>query len=90
MAITLRPEHEAAIGRAVESGAYSSADEVIERALDALRSSDDWLRINRDLINEKIERADAQLARGEGVPGEVARARLDARKAAWLEQQKRG
>jgi putative addiction module CopG family antidote len=89
MAITLRPEHERAITQAIQSGAYHSPDEVIEGALEVLRSEDQWLSRNKDAINRKIERATAQLDRGEGIPGEELRGRLDKRKAAWLAQQKR-
>src|ERR1039457_3741785 len=46
MAITLRPEHERAITQAIQSGAYHSPDEVIERALEVLRSEDQWLSRN--------------------------------------------
>jgi hypothetical protein len=40
MSITLRPEHEKAISQAIQSGAYQSSDQVIERALELLRSED--------------------------------------------------
>jgi antitoxin ParD1/3/4 len=89
MSITLRPEHEKAIERAIQSGAYQNPDEVIGRALEVLRSEDEWLTENKDSINEKIERAISQLDRGEGVPGEELRGRLEKRKAAWLAEQKR-
>jgi antitoxin ParD1/3/4 len=84
MTITLRPEHEEAIAKAIESGAYQDPDEVIGRALEALRSEDEWLLENKNAINEKIERAIAQLDRGEGIPGEELRERLESRKTAWL------
>jgi putative addiction module CopG family antidote len=82
MAITLPPEHERAITQAIQSGAYRSPDEVIERALEVLRSEDQWLSRNKDAINRKIERAIAQLDRGEGIPGDELRGRLGKRKAA--------
>jgi antitoxin ParD1/3/4 len=88
MTITLRPDQEKAIADAIESGAYKSPDEVVERALEVLRAEDEWLEQHKDAINEKIERAIGQLDRGEGIPGEELRARLDARKAAWLAEQK--
>jgi Arc/MetJ-type ribon-helix-helix transcriptional regulator len=43
MSITLRPEHEKAISQAIQSGAYQSSDQVIERALQLLRFEDGWL-----------------------------------------------
>jgi Arc/MetJ-type ribon-helix-helix transcriptional regulator len=86
--IILRPEHEKAIADAIQSGAYQSPEEVIERALEVLRSEDEWLAQNVVSINERIERGIAQLNRGEGVSGEGLRARLGKRKAAWLAEQK--
>ena len=44
---------------------------------------DEWL-LNKVAINQKIERATAQLDRGEGISGEELRARLEKRKAEWL------
>jgi antitoxin ParD1/3/4 len=88
MTIVLRPEHERAIAEAIQSGAYQSPEEVIERALEVLRSEDEWLARNEESINEKIERGIAQLDRGEGISGEDLRANLAKRKAAWLAEQK--
>jgi antitoxin ParD1/3/4 len=88
MSIVLRPEHEKMITQAIQSGAYQNADQVIERALEVLRSEDEWLIDNKDAINEKLERAMAQLDRGEGVSGEDLRGRLETRKETWLADQK--
>jgi Arc/MetJ-type ribon-helix-helix transcriptional regulator len=41
MSVTLRPEHEKAIAEAIQSGAYENPDQVIERALEVLRSEDE-------------------------------------------------
>ena len=89
MTITLRPEHEKAIAQAIQSGAYQSPDEVIARALEVLRSEDEWLAQNKEAINEKIERGMAQIDRGEGISCEELRGHLEKRKAAWLADQKR-
>ena len=48
MTITLRPEYEKVVMQAIESDAYQNADEVIERALEVLRSEDGWLLNHRD------------------------------------------
>lgn len=88
MTITLRPEHEKAIAEAMQSGAYQTPEEVIGRALEVLRSGDEWLAQNKGAINEKIERGIAQLDGGEGISGEELRGRLENRKAAWLAEQK--
>lgn len=84
MTITLRPEHEQMISEALSSGAYQNPDEVIGRALEMLASEDEWLRENREAVKAKIARGLAQLDRGDGIPGEVSRARLQEKKSAWL------
>jgi len=89
MTITLRPEHEKAIAQAIESGAYESPDEVIARALEVLRSQDQWLHDKKDEVAEKIERAFGQFERGEFFSAEESRADLAKRKEVWLTEQKR-
>jgi Arc/MetJ-type ribon-helix-helix transcriptional regulator len=90
MTIHLRPEHEQLIADAIRSGAYQSPDQVIGRALEVLRSEDDWLHGNRDDIAGKIERAFGQFERGEFFTAEESRADMEKRKAAWRADQKRG
>jgi antitoxin ParD1/3/4 len=89
MSIDLAPEHQELIDAAIRSGAYSNADQVIGRALEVLSAEDAWLRAHRGTIDEKIGRGLKQLDRGEGVPGEQARAALQERKAVFLEQEPR-
>jgi Arc/MetJ-type ribon-helix-helix transcriptional regulator len=89
MTITLSPEHEETIARAIRSGAYENPGQVIERALEVLRSEDEWLTENKEVIDEKIGRAIAQLDRGEGIAGDELPRRLEKRKAAWLAEQTR-
>jgi len=48
------------------------------------REREAWLLENKEAINAKIERGMAQLDRGEGLPGDGLRARLEADKAGWL------
>jgi predicted transcriptional regulator len=45
------------------------------------------LRPEHEKAIARIERGIAQLDRGEGIPGEELRARLEKRKAAWLAEQ---
>ena len=88
MTITLRPEHERVIAQAIESGAYQNPDEVIGRALEALRDQEEWLDEQKVDVAEKIERAFAQFERGEFFPAEKSRADMENRKTAWLNEQK--
>jgi putative addiction module CopG family antidote len=88
MTITLRPEQEKVVAQAIRSGAYKSPEEVIERALEVLRSEETWLLDHKDEIAEKIDRAFGQFERGEFLSAEESRAEMEKRKAAWLADQK--
>ena len=87
MTITLRPEHEKVVTQAIQSGAYQNPDEVIERALEVLRSEDTWLLDHKDEIAEKIDRAFGQFEQGEFFSAEESRADMEKRKATWLREQ---
>jgi hypothetical protein len=57
---------------------------VLFDALGMQRDREAWLRENKEAMNAKIDRGLAQLDRGEGIPGEQLRARVEADRAAWL------
>jgi len=79
-----RPEIEALIQQRLHSGAFESVEDVLFDALEIQAERETWLQENKEAINAKIERGLAQLDRGEGIPGEDLRKRLEADKAAWL------
>ena len=89
MTITLRPEHERLVTKALETGAYKDPDEVIGRALEMLHSEAEWLQDHKEQIAEKIERAFGQFERGEYRSAEQSREELNRRKTAWLNEHKR-
>ncbi|MEG4306863.1 type II toxin-antitoxin system ParD family antitoxin [Microcoleus sp. D3_18a_C4] len=81
MNITLKPDHNKFIEAQVQSGKYSSVDEVIAAALELLADRSD--RQQSDLYQEwvdetrpKVAAGLAQLERGEGIDGETVIARL--------------
>lgn len=84
MTITIRPEHEQLIVQAIQNGAYENPDELIGRALELLRSEDDWINENKATIGEKIERGFDQFERGQFFSAEESRIDLEKRKAEWL------
>ena len=90
MTIQLRPELEELVKQDVQRGSYQSIDEYVERALQMLHEEEDLLAHDKGAISEQIATGLAQLDRGEGVPGDVARARMQDRKAAWQAKQQRG
>lgn len=79
-----RPEIEALIQQRLHSGAFESVEDVLFDALEIQGEREAWLQENKQAINAKIERGLAQLDRGEGIPGDRLRERLEADKAAWL------
>jgi antitoxin ParD1/3/4 len=79
-----RPELEALIQQRLHSGAFESVEDVLFDALEIQGEREGWLRENKEAVNVKIERGLAQLDRGEGIPGDELRGRLEADKAAWL------
>lgn len=79
-----RPEIEALIEQRLHSGVFKSVEDVLFDALEVQKEREAWLLENKNAIHEKIERGLAQLDRGEGIPGDQLRARLEADKAAWL------
>lgn len=51
-----------------------------------LFSQDQWLRNHKQDISEKIDRAFAQFERGEFLSADRARAEMEKRKKAWLNE----
>jgi Arc/MetJ-type ribon-helix-helix transcriptional regulator len=88
MTITLRPEQEKQIAEAINSGAYQSAEDVIARALEILRSEDDWLESHKAEISAKIDRAFEQFERGEFLSASQSREDMVRRKQEWLANNK--
>ena len=84
MALQLPHDLEALVQKRLASGAYTDAEAVVRRALEALDAAETWPDDERQALDDKIDRAMAQMARGEGLPGGEARARLQERKSAWL------
>jgi Arc/MetJ-type ribon-helix-helix transcriptional regulator len=65
----------------LRSGAYSSTDDVIDRALEVLQEQDEWLAAHRPEINAKIRTGIEELERGEGIPEDELDAYLERLKA---------
>jgi Arc/MetJ-type ribon-helix-helix transcriptional regulator len=81
MTIHLKPEQEQRIAEALRSGAYSSSDDVIDRALEVLHERDEWLAAHRQEINAKIRTGIEELEWGEGIPEDELDAYLERLKA---------
>ncbi len=68
------------------TGRYADAEDVVRTALHALDDGSGWTDEDRQLLDARIDRAMAQFERGEGIPGDVAFARLHEKKAAWKKE----
>lgn len=88
MTIQLSPELERLIQKDVQRGGYQSVEQFVERAIQLLHDEEHLLSENRDVIHLEIGEGLAQLDRGEGVPGDASRARLQEKKAAWIKTHK--
>src|SRR5271166_5465774 len=88
MTIHLKPELEALIKKDLERGAYQSIEEFVERAVQMLHGEEELLQEDKAAVHEKIGQGLAQLDRGEGIPGDASRARLQEKKVDWLNQQR--
>jgi antitoxin ParD1/3/4 len=76
MNVSLTPELEKLITQKVRSGRYTSASEVIREALRLLEEQEQLRQKQLAALQEKIDRGLEQLDRGEGIPGDQARALL--------------
>ena len=86
MTIKLKPELEHLIQEDIERGAYQSIEQFVERAIQRLHEEEDLLRQSKSEIHGEIGRGLAELDRGEGIPGDESRRRLDQKKAAFKRQ----
>ena len=87
MTIHLKPDLEDLVKQDLQRGSYQSVDEYVQRAIEILHEEEELLAHEKDAIAEQIASGLAPLDRGEGIPGEVAHARLQQRKADFLREQ---
>lgn len=83
MTLELKPETENLIQRQLESGAYSSAEEVIERALAFLSAEADWLADNHDQIAGQIQEGWDEAQRDGLTSEDQVRAEMQSLKEDW-------
>jgi antitoxin ParD1/3/4 len=76
MSITLKPEQQQFIQQQIALGRFESVEEVLEKALQLLSSQyleyDAWIEDTR----AKIDEAQLEIDRGEGIPLDIAMAQL--------------
>jgi putative addiction module CopG family antidote len=84
MTVNLNPEQERRLTEMVRSGAYESAEQVLDRALEMLHAQEEWLAKNRDEIATAIEAGIADAESGKLIDSDEVRSRMAARKQAWM------
>ncbi len=88
MTVELKPEIEALIQKQLQTGAFSSAEEVIERALEFLSADEDWLADNPDKIAAQIQEGWDEAQRGELTDADDVRAEIQQFKEDWKKQRR--
>ena len=83
MTIAIKPELERKIADKVKSGRYASADEVVADALAVLDQVEAAERLREADISAKAKEGWTQAERAEGIPADVAVARLWDRINRW-------
>jgi putative addiction module CopG family antidote len=84
MQLNIPPDLQPLIDKRVWSGEYASAEEVFRRALEALEAEETWTDEERRALDEKIDRALAQVAAAKVYGPEEARRKLAAMREAHL------
>ena len=86
MTIQLKPEAEAIIQKRLQSGAFASPEEVIERALEFLSVEEEWLAQRRPEIGAEVQEGWDAAQRGELIDLAQLRINLQKKKEEWLAQ----
>ena len=77
MTIHLKADHEQWLSQQVAEGRFASVDEAVAQAIEALRLDDGDM--DDEWVRPLLAEAEASLARGEGIPGDVFLADMERR-----------
>ena len=83
MQLTLPPELETLINKRLASGGYSSAEDVVRRALEFQDAEESWTDEERQALTAHIEEGYIQAERGELIDGAQAQEEIRAMKDDW-------
>jgi Arc/MetJ-type ribon-helix-helix transcriptional regulator len=83
MQLNVPPDLETLINKRLSSGAYSNAEDVLRRALEAQDAEESWTDEERQALSAHIEEGYLQAERGELTGGDQARREIQAMKADW-------
>jgi antitoxin ParD1/3/4 len=85
MQLNLPPDLETLINKRLSSGAYTNAEDVLRRALEAQDAEQSWTDEERRALSAHIEEGYQQAERGELIDGAQARREIQAMKEKWRE-----
>ena len=83
MQLNVPPDLETLIKKRLSSGGYSSAEDVLRRALEAQDAEESWTGEERRALSAHIEEGYQQAARGELIDGVQARLDIQGMKDDW-------
>jgi len=83
MQLNVPPDLEALINKRLSSGGYTSAEDVLRRALEAQDAEESWTDEERRALSAHIEEAYLQAERGELIEGTQARRDIQEMKHNW-------
>jgi putative addiction module CopG family antidote len=83
MQLNVPPDLESLIEKRLSSGAYSSAEDVLRRALEAQDAEESWTDEERQALSAHIEEGYLQAERGELIDGGQARREIQVMKDDW-------
>ena len=88
MTITLEPKLEALVQKRLESGAFGSVQDVLFQALESQDAEAAWFDLHAQEVSDKIDRAIAQVDRGEVMTPDALDAWLEEQKSIWRAQRR--
>jgi Arc/MetJ-type ribon-helix-helix transcriptional regulator len=83
MHLNVPPDLETLINKRLVTGGYTSAEDVLRRALEAQDAEESWTEEERRALSAHIELGYLQAERGELIDGEQARREIQAMKDDW-------
>jgi antitoxin ParD1/3/4 len=84
MQLNVPPDLEMLINKRLSTGAYSTAEEVLRRALEAQDAEESWTDEERRALASHIEEGYQQAERGDVIDGAQARREIQTMKQRWL------
>ena len=85
MQLNLPADLETLINKRLSSGAYTNAEDVLRRALEAQDAQESWTAEERRVLSAHLEEGYQQAERGELIDGAQARREIQAMKEKWRE-----